>query len=668
MICSRPFGAGVPSPRTASFSERDTCRIPKTTTPQYRMGLILQTTILFFIASNIFAQELHQQESARTLWAKAELAEARQSLANTTNKTERVFYEDRIHLAEKALKNQGILAKLDKKEKSLLQERHRSPDFVLRKTLSVISTDETAAKESSSQHNIEIRKLKEEREEEQKKLSSITASSGFSVAAQQRADARLTNMDAKIMTHVLARDTEEYKLHLMKEAIRIDNSFNTVDQNVRITIRILLDAYRTIKQTGKRLEESQSIQDELQAQSSDIGTVMALSHRHIKGLEQELKILKDRAQVEKDGGGATGDAKNKVGIFGKMFGSGTKAKHQIERMIKDIEAETILINEQIDHLTKQRANIYNSLDLIKQYRDLIEAELSYITAQTAKIRKQYIQRIMLPIITITFLFVFYFIISHLIFPFTLKQDSIFIARRLGGYIVFMLIFVVIITFFLEDLKAIATIMGIVGAAIVIALQDMCSAFAGWFVIISSRKIRVGDRVEINGHRGEVIDIQMLRTTLLELNNWLEVDETTGRMLIIPNNFIFKSEVFNYSHIHPYIWGKVDITVTFESDPKKTYDLLFEALKDVTANAYAAAAKGGKLMVKHYGVTRGIYEPHIHTFIGDSGVCYSLFYVANYRKFTTMRDKIMIRVIEEVNKTKYTEFAYPTERHIPTPIT
>ncbi len=73
------------------------------------------------------------------------------------------------------------------------------------------------------------------------------------------------------------------------------------------------------------------------------------------------------------------------------------------------------------------------------------------------------------------------------------------------------------------------------------------------------------------------------------------------------------------------------------------------------------------MAKHYGVSRGIYEPHIHTVIGDSGICYSLFYTAHYRRFTAMRDKLMVRIIKEVNTTSGVEFAYPTERHIPTPI-
>ena len=72
------------------------------------------------------------------------------------------------------------------------------------------------------------------------------------------------------------------------------------------------------------------------------------------------------------------------------------------------------------------------------------------------------------------------------------------------------------------------------------------------------------------------------------------------------------------------------------------------------------------MAKQYCVSRGIYDPHIHTVIAGSGICYSLYYVAHYRRFTTMRDKIMTRVIDAVNETPGVEFAYPNERHIPTP--
>jgi small-conductance mechanosensitive channel len=113
----------------------------------------------------------------------------------------------------------------------------------------------------------------------------------------------------------------------------------------------------------------------------------------------------------------------------------------------------------------------------------------------------------------------------------------------------------------DDLSMVAATMGIVSAALVIALQEATSAF-GWFVIMMGSKFGIGDRLEIDGTRGDVIDIQLLRTTLVEVNGWLGVDEPTGRIILVPNNFIFNNKIFNYTHGHPFVWGKIDVTVGF----------------------------------------------------------------------------------------------------------
>jgi small-conductance mechanosensitive channel len=294
-----------------------------------------------------------------------------------------------------------------------------------------------------------------------------------------------------------------------------------------------------------------------------------------------------------------------------------------------------------------------------------EAAAALLEGQIASLKGRYFRSVLIPVALMAAIVLLYLLISRTLLPAVLDRERLFVSRRLGTYLVWMVLLIVAVVFFLEDLKAIATVMGIIGAAVVIALQDLCSSFAGWFVIVTSGKIRMGDRVEIDGRRGEVIDIQMLRTTLAELNNWLEVDEPTGRTLIIPNSFIFKSHVFNYSHVHPHIWGKVDITVTFETPVKKAYDVLLQALTEETREEFEAAAAGGRRMEARYGVLREAYQPKIHTFIADSGICFSLFYVAHYREFTVMRDRLMLRVAEEFNRDPELQFAYPTERHIPT---
>ena len=614
------------------------------------------------------AVETNTHESARIRWATVELEDAQRSLTSTTNAVERILCERRIDLARKAIENYNLQANLNKKEKVLLQARRSSTDFMLRKAISAIETDEIAPKRAISSRNADVRKLKERRTAEEDRHACLVSSANISMADQANSEALVVNIDTEIMAHMLARDTEEVKIRLAREALRVDAIFSAVEQDHRMTLGLLIDSRRAIKHNRESQQECTAIQSDLNSALDDTYSAIEISQLRVSQLKKEVDILTNRSRVEKQHSvGENGEIQERRGIFSKLFGAGTKAERQLEQMIKDAEGETDLLEKKIGHLKNQSRFLRNSLDLSELGHDLFRAEGDYLTHQYTLQKARYMRRILMPIGAIVIVTLLYLLMSHLLFPAILRQDNIFVARRLGSYSAILIVFFVLVTFFLEDLKAIATIMGIVGAAVVIALQDMCSAFAGWFVIIASRKLRVGDRVEINGNCGEIIDIQMLRTTLVEINNWLGVDEATGRTLIIPNSFIFKSDVFNYSHIHPHIWGKVDITITFESSSQKAYEIFFKVLEEETRDAYAAAAKGGALMAKHYGVSRGIYEPHIHTVIADSGICYSLFYVAHYHHFTLMRDAIMTRIIDVVNETPEVEFAYPTERHIPTPL-
>jgi hypothetical protein len=111
---------------------------------------------------------------------------------------------------------------------------------------------------------------------------------------------------------------------------------------------------------------------------------------------------------------------------------------------------------------------------------------------------------------------------------------------------------------------------------------------------------------------------------------------------------------------------VDVVVTYETPAKPAFELLMQILTEETTSEFAAAAQSGRLMEKRYGVARVTYEPRIHTEIADSGVRYSLYYVSHYRRFKAVHDRIASRIIQEFEQRKDMDFAYPTERHIPTP--
>jgi len=279
--------------------------------------------------------------------------------------------------------------------------------------------------------------------------------------------------------------------------------------------------------------------------------------------------------------------------------------------------------------------------------------------QLEALQTAYLDRLLPPATAVAVILLVYLLSSRLVLPHRYHKEELFMARRLGRYATFLLITIIVVLYTMEDLRVIAATLGLVSAAIVISLQDVCISFFGWSVIMVSRKFIIGDRLEIDGIRGDVLDIQLLRTTLLEVNNWLGVDQPTGRVVIVPNSFVFRTKVFNFSHCHPYIWGKVEVTVTFGTPAADATELFERVLEEETRKNFEEAQHASTLMQQRYGVEDAEYKPKIYTRIEDSGITFSLLYVSHFRSCSSTRNRINLRLIAELEQNKQIQLAYNT---------
>jgi len=144
-----------------------------------------------------------------------------------------------------------------------------------------------------------------------------------------------------------------------------------------------------------------------------------------------------------------------------------------------------------------------------------------------------------------------------------------------------------------------------------------------------------------------------------LNNWLGVDQPTGRVIIVPNNFIFKTKVFSFSHGHPFIWGKVEVTVTYATPAASALALFEKVLEEETREEFTEARRVATEMERRYGVEDADYRPKIYTRIADSGVTFSLLYVSHYRSSSSTRNRINRRLIAELETHPHIQLAYHT---------
>ena len=247
--------------------------------------------------------------------------------------------------------------------------------------------------------------------------------------------------------------------------------------------------------------------------------------------------------------------------------------------------------------------------------------------------------------------------------FVKEEKSAYYFRKLIGFITWLIVILIVIFNAAGGIGSISAVIGLAGAGLAIALQDPIVSLVGWFLIIGKYGIRVGDRIEINSVKGDVIDVGMLRVAVTEVGNWLGGDQSTGRMVFFPNSFIFKGHFFNYSTTNSFIWDEVHILVTYESPWKKALDIIVKIAEEASRDVVEKARENQEKLARQFNVSLGNPEAYAYVNIADSGVDLVLRFLSEIKLRRTMRDRICREILEAFEKEKDIQLAYPTHRQL-----
>ena len=136
----------------------------------------------------------------------------------------------------------------------------------------------------------------------------------------------------------------------------------------------------------------------------------------------------------------------------------------------------------------------------------------------------------------------------------LSKATAYLAGALG--------LLVLLKVWFSGITGIATYLGLLSAGLAVAMQDPLINLAGWLFIIVRRPFQVGDRVQLGPHAGDVVDVRLFRFVMLEIGHWVNADQSTGRVLHVPNGWVFKHPVANYDGGFGYVWNELEVVVTF----------------------------------------------------------------------------------------------------------
>ncbi|MFX1521453.1 MAG: mechanosensitive ion channel family protein [Promethearchaeota archaeon] len=227
-------------------------------------------------------------------------------------------------------------------------------------------------------------------------------------------------------------------------------------------------------------------------------------------------------------------------------------------------------------------------------------------------------------------------------------------------ILYILAFLVVLTtIWIEQPQTLFVAYGVVGAGIAIALQDLFKSLAGGIIIYVNRLYSVGDRIEIQKIVGDVIDIHILYTTILEIQGWVEGDQATGRLAIVPNSFVLSNTIYNFTKDHNFIWDEITIPITYDSDWKEAYNKILDIVKDITKQIAEQAAEEIERLEEIYYMGKRVVDPSIFLKLTDNWITFSIRYVTDARKRRSLRHKLSQAILEEIQKSKNIKIASVT---------
>jgi small-conductance mechanosensitive channel len=232
-----------------------------------------------------------------------------------------------------------------------------------------------------------------------------------------------------------------------------------------------------------------------------------------------------------------------------------------------------------------------------------------------------------------------------------RADARYKVRKFVVFSGYLSILLFLAILFEDRLGRLSFAFGVAGAGVAVALQDVLASIAGAFSIGFSKLYAVGDRVQIGDTRGDVIDIGLLRTTLLETGNWVSRDLYNGRIVRIPNSTVLKGSVFNYSQGFPFIWDEIKVLFTTTSDCQLAREMLLRVAKEAIGEYLVEAQTSRKAMSDNYRSANPQSEPTVALVVNAGSLEFTVSYVVDYTKRNAMQDQLFTKIVEESAKSK-----------------
>ncbi len=307
------------------------------------------------------------------------------------------------------------------------------------------------------------------------------------------------------------------------------------------------------------------------------------------------------------------------------------------------------------------------LDIFKTTNNVYSKKIDEITFNLKEKIKKEIEKTITIGGVILFLIILLVLMKYLVRKYMSDNDRFYTINKALNITFILITVLILLLAYIENVSYLVTILGFASAGIAIAMKDWFMSLMGWFTIIMGGSIHVGDRVKFQRggieYIGDIVDISMLRMTLHEdvtLTAYMH-NRRAGRVIFIPNNFIFTDMIANYSHAGlKTVWDGIDFMITFDSNVQKAASIAKEVTRKYSKGYTDITRKQLNKLRSHYNIRNTNVEPRILTFIEPYGMKISAWYLTNSYATLTLRSTISAEIISRIQEEESITLAFPTQ--------
>lgn len=344
-----------------------------------------------------------------------------------------------------------------------------------------------------------------------------------------------------------------------------------------------------------------------------------------------------------------------------------KKSSLIKQALKsDPENETLL--KEYSQTSEEWRKLFQIKELAKTAMLVYNKRVDEVSLRiTSKIKEQAKKGAVIGIVLL-FLFLVAFLLKWVVKRTITDNERFYMANKIINFGYVTLLILILLFAYIENVTYLVTVLGFASAGIAIAMKDWFMSMLGWLVIVIGGAIHVGDRIKVVkegiAYVGDVMDISLFRMTILEditLTTYVE-NRRAGRIIFVPNNFIFTNMIANYSHSSlKTVWDGIDFTITFYSNHKKAAQIAKDTAKKYSKGYTDITRNHLNRLRSKYSLKNTNVEPRVYTFMEEYGLRVSVWYLTNAFATLTLRSTISSEILEQIKKQDDIAIAYPSQQ-------